>query len=265
MGKKKTLIISLICVILAFGLIKTMMILNEHEMTIQTKTEELIQVENKNSVLENTILNKQIEASSLINEIESLETQVTNLESEKLEYESLVLNFQSETSNLNNELNNLEVHVSILEDDVTNLETEVVENYNLGYVEGETEGYQSGYDEGFVQGIDYINEKGWFSRDPTYNEAITFLNSDKTDQNEYSTPDYVCYDFTADFNKNAQEAGYRCGFVYIEFTDSAHAIVCFNTTDRGLIYIEPQTDEIIELTIGQLYLDSTIRDISLIW
>jgi hypothetical protein len=61
--------------------------------------------------------------------------------------------------------------------------------------------------------------------------------------------------------------GYRCGFVYIEFGDSAHAIACFNTTDSGLIYVEPQTDEIVTIAIGQQYphINQVIVDIGIIW
>ena len=144
------------------------------------------------------------------------------------------------------------------------MENEVIQSFNLGYAEGESEGYQLGYEEGYVQGVEDGPESGWYIRDPTYDETIAFTNSDKTDENEY-TPNYVCYDFTADFNSNAFQMGYRCGFVYIEFFDSAHAIVCFNTTDRGLIYIEPQSDEIVTLTIGQPYLGYIIVDFGIIW
>ena len=88
--------------------------------------------------------------------------------------------------------------------------------------------------------------------------------TDKTDENAY-TDDYVCYDFTADFDDNAAQVGYRCGFVYIEYSDSAHAIACFNTTDNGIIYVEPQNDEIVTVTIGQPYLSHAIVDLGIIW
>ena len=140
----------------------------------------------------------------------------------------------------------------------------MIKSFNSGYAEGESEGYQLGYDEGYTQSVEDLTESGYYLRDPTYDEAIAFINSDKTDENEY-TSDYVCYDFTADFNSNAFQMGYRCGFVYIELSDSAHAIACFNTTDSGLIYIEPQNDEIFTLAIGQSYLSDIIVDLGIIW
>jgi hypothetical protein len=143
----------------------------------------------------------------------------------------------------------------------------VIQSFNSGYDEGESEGYQLGYDKGYTQSVEDLTESGYYLRDPAYDEAIAFINSDKTDENEYHSPDYVCYDFTADFNSNAFQMGYRCGFVYIEFSDSAHAIACFNTTDSGLIYVEPQTDEIVTIAIGQQYphINQVIVDIGIIW
>ena len=147
---------------------------------------------------------------------------------------------------------------------MTDLENEAAQSYNVGYDEGESDGYQLGYDEGYIQGTEDVTQTGWYLRDPTYEEAIAFIDSDKTDENAY-TDDYVCYDFTAEFDDNAAIAGYRCGFVYIEFSDNAHAIACFNTTDNGIIYVEPQTDEIVTITIGQPYLGHIIVDLGIIW
>ena len=124
--------------------------------------------------------------------------------------------------------------------------------------------YYIGYDDGYAQGTDDFIQCSYCFTDPTYDEAIAFINSDETDENAY-TPDYVCYDFTADFISNADQVGYRVGFVYIEFANSAHAITCFNTTDVGLIYVEPQNDEIVDVGVGQIYLGHVIVKMGIIW
>ena len=68
--------------------------------------------------------------------------------------------------------------------------------------------------------------------------------------------------------------GYRCGYVYITFPKLAHAIICFDTVDQGLIFIEPQDDRIVTLTIGEVYWDrtyyvteddDTIIDYGIVW
>lgn len=95
--------------------------------------------------------------------------------------------------------------------------------------------------------------RGYDIRDPTYNEVLEFISSDKTDENEYDPGSYTCINFAADVKNNAFYKGYRCGYVYILFPDSGHAIVCFNTVDRGLVFIEPQSDDVVNLVIGQPY------------
>jgi len=89
-------------------------------------------------------------------------------------------------------------------------------------------------------------------RDPTYQEALQFMCSDQTDKNQYNQS-YTCINFANDFINNALNEGYRCGYVIIESPETSHAIVCFNTSDNGLIFIEPQTDELVTLTTGQRF------------
>ena len=128
-------------------------------------------------------------------------------------------------------------------------------------------------------------------RDPTYREALQFITIDLTDNNEYIPMEYTCVNFATDFKSSALKAGYRCGIVLIYFpatghltnlpdrperiTNWSHAINCFNTTDGGLLFIEPQTDDIVRLTCGEPYWDrtryglpsynDTIADFQVIW
>lgn len=134
-------------------------------------------------------------------------------------------------------------------------------SYNLGHSKGYDEGYVdgnlSGYEEGYIQGVIDGAGTGYNIRDPTYQEALQFIASDQTNKKQYNEETYTCVNFAADFKNNAFKAEYRCGFVEIEFPDLSHAIVCFNTTDQGVIFIEPQDDEIVTLGIGQPYWDRT--------
>jgi hypothetical protein len=117
-----------------------------------------------------------------------------------------------------------------------------------------TQMYKIGYDVGYLQGVEDGAGRSWNIRDPTYNEAINFTKLDKTGESDYSNESYKCHIMSADFKNNAFLSGYRCAYVIIEFQDNrSHAIVCFNTTDRGIVFIEPQIDEIVTLKIGQKY------------
>jgi hypothetical protein len=135
--------------------------------------------------------------------------------------------------------------------------------------------YEKKYTTGYLAGVKDGAGSGYTIRDPTYDEMITFLRADKTNENVYDADTYNCYDYTSDLCKNAVAQGYRIGFVYLYFKESAHALVCFNTTDRGLIYVEPQYDDIVKVEVGLRYwgnipnvrssFDDTIVRFGIIW
>ncbi len=166
------------------------------------------------------------------------------------------------------------------------------EGYDEGYSLGETDGYDEGYisgrtdgyDEGYEVGVEASLGQGYTLRDPTYKEVITFLRQDKTDKNEYVEDTYgvyVCSHFARDVGNNAEEAGLRCAFVELRHPEGGHAIIAFDTIDKGLAYFEPISDEKVEPVVGKRYYqcivpkpgyyyeepshDDTIMDILVIW
>ncbi|MEM2618825.1 MAG: hypothetical protein QXR87_04440 [Candidatus Hadarchaeales archaeon] len=112
-------------------------------------------------------------------------------------------------------------------------------------------------------------------RDPTYSEMLDFLGRDRTDDKPYIQGVYVCYHFAAEVGRNADREGLRSAFVIVRFPDVTHALVAFNTTDRGLIFIEPQTDEEMKVEVGKPYwprhkylppdYNDTVLEINIYW
>jgi hypothetical protein len=125
--------------------------------------------------------------------------------------------------------------------------------YDVGYDQGETRGYDDGYDQGMEAGFGH----GYTLRDPTYEEAVAFMEEDKTSDNEYDDSDYgvyVCSHFARDVCNNAEAEGLRCAIVHLVFPDGAgHAIVAFDTIDEGLVYFESMTDERANPEVGKRY------------
>jgi len=115
--------------------------------------------------------------------------------------------------------------------------------------------YNFGYEKGYIEGLNDLEEHGYYLRDPMFTEVLIFTFSDSTDEHEYVSGNYTCVDFANDFKHNAFEHGFRCGLVTIKFESGlSHRINVFNTTDYGLIFVEPQTDEIMfSLKIGERY------------
>jgi hypothetical protein len=82
----------------------------------------------------------------------------------------------------------------------------------------------------------------------------TFLAQDPTNNKNYVENKYVCVDFAAAVNNTAEAQGIRCAMVDIFYPDGyGHTIVAFDTTDKGLIYVEPQFDQEVELVVGRSY------------
>ncbi len=132
-------------------------------------------------------------------------------------------------------------------------------SYSQAYTQGKDEGYQAGYQSGLQAGYKPPTQPQQSTseltpKNPTYQEMKTFLAQDPTNQNSYVENKYVCVDFAATVNNNAETKGIRCAVVDIFYPDGyGHTIVAFDTTDRGLIYVEPQFDEEVKLVVGRSY------------
>jgi hypothetical protein len=168
-------------------------------------------------------------------------------------------------------------------------------DYHLGLIDTQ-EGYLSGngcYDDS-GDFIVLINNEN--AVDPSYSELVAFLEQDNTDQFPYiytvSTPGmyygsaeshvdleriqniiddtaepgdpHVCSDFAERLHNNAELTGIRCAYVSLGLAESeGHACNAFQTTDRGLIYIDctgisdsygpDNNDKVVDIQIGEQY------------
>jgi len=153
-------------------------------------------------------------------------------------------------------------------------------SYNQGYSQGKNEGYDDGYKSGYEAGFKPSAEQktsiNYDPRNPTYQEMKAFLDQDTTNSNKYNENEYVCTDFAAGVNNSADTAGIRCAIVDIFYPEGyGHTIVAFETTDRGLIFVEPQFDLEVKIIEGQSYSqingftppprDDTINRFLVIW
>lgn len=93
---------------------------------------------------------------------------------------------------------------------------------------------------------------GYVLNDPTYAEVKAFILADLTNLKTGSLI-YTTVNFAHDVQQHALEQHIHCCFIDVRFTVLAERIVGFNTTDRGMVYFEPQTDEEIILQAGKHY------------
>lgn len=79
-----------------------------------------------------------------------------------------------------------------------------------------------------------------YAVNPTWDELIEFLKLDYTDRTLYEDQSFVCADFAEKLHNNAEKASIKSAFVSINFEDvnEGHALNAFNTTDKGLVYVD---------------------------
>ncbi len=100
-----------------------------------------------------------------------------------------------------------------------------------------------------------------YATNVSYDRLMMFLNNDTSDMADYVSPNYTCGDFAAHLHDDAEAQGIRCGIVGVSLNvsgysgldtrymipshpgdsdniDMGHGFTVFNTTDRGLVYID---------------------------
>jgi len=92
--------------------------------------------------------------------------------------------------------------------------------------------------------------------DVTYSKVMQFIESDTTDQIPFQKEKFTCGDHAELVQNNAENTGIRCAWVSIDFEwgGNGHACNAFNTTDRGLVFIDcTNGDAYVDMQIGQWY------------
>jgi hypothetical protein len=118
---------------------------------------------------------------------------------------------------------------------------------------------------------------------PTYDQLLAFLKTDKTDELPY-TSTFVCSDFAKTLHDNAEAVGIKAGWVAA--VGANHAFNVFETTDKGIVYIDctgvpggatlqdKQLDVVIGQPLGAEYLfrqgtiygiDGTVTSLLVYW
>jgi len=110
------------------------------------------------------------------------------------------------------------------------------------------------------------------AHNPTWEELKTFLKEDQTDKHPYIQGKYTCGDFAETLHNNAEAAGIRAGLVAIQLRQPGpegvivnHSLNMFETTDRGIVYIDDTSssqgyyaDKIVDLQVGKDYVAESI-------
>lgn len=98
-----------------------------------------------------------------------------------------------------------------------------------------------------------LDNSTYINTNPTYQEVIDFIQADDTNLNPYIPEKYECSNYAFDVVRNAWKHSLFASPVIIRFKNAGHVIVAFNTSDRGIVFIEPETDMVVKLKQGERY------------
>jgi len=91
---------------------------------------------------------------------------------------------------------------------------------------------------------------------PTISELEQWLSEDKTDELNYTSPDFVCGDYAVMLHMHAKMKHWDMGVVAVlgslggsEFNHAFNAIIC----QEGLVYVEPQNDQVFRIESNPYY------------
>lgn len=88
-------------------------------------------------------------------------------------------------------------------------------------------------------------------KNPSYKEVKRFLILDSTDIPTHEKR--LCYHYALQMLANATEHGLYASPVVLIFPNAGHMLVGFNTSDRGIIYVDPAYDFEVNITLGEDY------------
>jgi hypothetical protein len=117
------------------------------------------------------------------------------------------------------------------------------------------------------QGADIVSNET--ATNPTWAQLSDFLLKDKTDRKAYVPGVYMCGDFTRDVHNNAERAGIRAAYVAVELPSGYHSLNAFQTTDRGLVFIDctgleasqpgpSNCDKTVNVRLGESYVPESL-------
>jgi len=109
---------------------------------------------------------------------------------------------------------------------------------------------------------------------PSWEQLKAFLLNDRTDEVRYDYNSFVCADFAEMLHNNAEEAGIRAAYISIKLGPcfefpriGGHALNAFETTDKGLVFIDCtgpskkegiNRDKIVDVEVGNDYIPESV-------
>jgi len=105
----------------------------------------------------------------------------------------------------------------------------------------------------FGERIHLTNSKN--AKDPTWQQLVSFITTDKTDSKDYSLFSFPCGAFAEEVHNNAEALGIRAAWVVVDFQDGGelHALNAFHTTDKGIVFVDCTSSYRADIVYPMIY------------
>lgn len=209
---------------------------------------------------EGTLSDTQIQLTTTQGQLTTVQTQLTSTHNQLTQSQTQLATTQGQLTQTQNQLTDANIKLSA----ITGLPSPII---NIGT-------YLGGYKMVDGESRDIVLIGNPNATNPTFDELITFLSNDNTHKQVFSSPSFVCSNFAEMLYYHAEKAGINAGYVNLRLDPDVssytsgcgysiggfHACNVFNTTDRGLIFIDDTGTEvgdgeptIVDIAVGQLY------------
>lgn len=197
----------------------------------------------------------EVELNSTQTQLELTRTELGSNNAKLADIETEMQSTKDQLQSTETKLGTTETELQSIKDELQSAETELANTLDsLDTIQAELDEKEIELTELQIDYDGLMAGHGYTIKDPTYGEMMRFLEDDDTDEAEYIKDEYECTGFATDLCNRAEEKGIRCAYVTIKFPGGrGHTIVAFDTIDKGLTYIEPQYDDLVEIEIGKSF------------
>ena len=180
-----------------------------------------------------TSTNNQLSAA--VTQLKSAKDELTSTADELTATQGQLASAQNQLNSVNSQLSTAQTQLTSTQAQLTSTKAELT-LYQNTWGSVVASGVEPPFTEG--AGLPIVLISNSTATNPTWANLQNFILSDKTDQNKYVTGTYTCGDYARDVYDNAEKSGIRAAFVAVEFSDGWHACDAFQTSDRGLVFID---------------------------
>jgi uncharacterized phage infection (PIP) family protein YhgE len=266
-GKLIILAVALLAIALVWGIITTFRLLASQSalhlaQTNLTQTQDELtdarqQVTDLQTSLKTTQDNLTQTQSILTQTQTQLDTTKTALDSTKTQLSETQIQLsitQSQLSSTTSELSTVKTQLTDTQSQLASSMQQITEYEKTMQALGIT--VHSATTSWTFNGLTWTHNDNAQALNPTWNQLVTFITQDKTDQHPYDIKSFNCVNYATAVYNNSETSNIESATVTLNLRNSTvgHAANAFITSDYGLVYIDcTEHDTVARIEAGKVY------------